>query len=262
MVLTRHARSTTSVFLALFREPKISSTKQSRQCMDLFGKEVVEFAVLSIMGSNPREAFAVLSNFDEHAFEHLRPNPEKKPEAKNDSLKLKQGDRPKENEAESVMFMPGDKVTVHGLKKYEGEKATIMRWNPKVSKYAVKLSRSGGKFAVRASFLKTDVPPSQSASSSSDDDVPPLIGRANRSDSSSSEDDSSSSNDPPPLTNKDTSSSDDEDIPPLRVQESSSDDSDGDSSREGRRVWQMSQIGRGRGGRKRSEKSGRGRRKK
>merc|ERR1712194_977608 len=186
--------------------------------------------------------------------------------AKNDSLKLKQGDRPTENEAESVMFMPGDKVTVHGLKKYEGEKATIMRWNPKVSKYAVKLSRSGGKFAVRASFLKTAVPPSQSASSSSSDDdsdEPPPLNTQNQ---TSSEDDSSDDDDVPPLIGRanrsDSSSSDDEDIPPLRVQESSSDDSDGDSSREGRRVWQMSQIGRGRGGRKRSEKSGRGRRKK
>jgi len=58
--------------------------------------------------------------------------------------------------AENVNFEPGDEVTVQGLEKHEGKKVTIVKWNPKQSKYMVKLNETGTNFLVQKRFLMVD----------------------------------------------------------------------------------------------------------
>jgi len=246
----------TSVFLNLFWKPKISSNRLSGRCIELFGLQIVEFAVSRAI-DNPTEQFDTLFNFDKEAFEHLRP---------------------------LVKFKNGDRVTVHGLQKaptLNGKSGTILRWVQDKGRYEVRIDRRKKSILISPSNIKinggfnqdtddsedenvafhndqtraqsiqnsrvmntnssdddSDQPPALNArdqstsesSSGSDDSIPSLQERGKRSNSSDSSDDISSSSSVPNLTRKDNSSSDEEDnipalIGPNNQSSSSSDES-------------------------------------
>ena len=200
----------TVVFLNLFWEPEHSSQRLSSHCMELFGSRIVEIAVSSVI-NDTREQFRILSSFDKKAFEHLRPPPEKKPKAKSDSTKFKQGDH----------------VIVHGLRnksELNGKRGKILKWLQSKGRYEVKLNKEKKSISILPSNIKID--DDSDSSDDNGDNAPDGQGMGKRTidrtvkprqmqsqanprflDTSSSDDDDS--DEPPALNDRDQSTSED-----------------------------------------------------